>query len=48
MVANVATTGLKYALSPSLNGAPPINGYMVVHHENGRTDINKTRMRIIE
>lgn len=48
MVANVATNGLKYALSPSLNGAPPISGYMVLYHENGQTDINKTRLRIIE
>lgn len=48
MLANVATTGLKYALSPSLNGAPPVSGYMVLFHENGVTDVNKTLMRIIE
>lgn len=48
MVANVATTGLKYALSPSLNGAPPINGYMIIYHENGLTDINRTRMVLFE
>jgi predicted phosphodiesterase len=48
MVANVATTGLRYALSPNLNGAPPINGYIIIHHKDGLTDINRTRMRIIE
>lgn len=46
MAASLTTTGLKYALSPSLNGAPPIIGYVEIYQKDGITDINKTKIRI--
>ena len=48
MCADVATTGLKYALSPSLAGNPPIKGYIEIYQKDGKTDINRIRMKIIE
>ena len=48
MAACLTTTGLKYALSPSLNGAPPVMGYIEIYQKDGITDINKTKIKIFE
>ncbi len=48
MAACLTTNGLKYALSPSLNGVPPITGYIEIYQKDGITDVNKTRIKIFE
>ncbi len=48
MAASLTTAGLKYALSPALNGAPPVTGYVEIYQKNGITDINRTKIRIFE
>ena len=48
MAANLATTGLKYALSPMMGGNPPVVGYMELYQVDGVTQINKTKMRIFD
>lgn len=48
MAGRITGRGLRYALSPSLRGKPPVSGYGVFFTENGKTDFNRSRPYIVE